>query len=412
MIENITSGQSQRDFYFTSESVTEGHPDKVCDCISDAILDAILTLDPDARVACETMASAEKIILSGEISTNHDLDKDFYSDIARETLNEIGYSNDEVGMDGSIVDIEVNIVKQSPDIARGLSQKNKKDQGAGDQGLMFGFACTETDQLMPLPIQISHELAKRLTDVRKNNSLDFLRPDGKTQVTIKYEGFKPVEISNVVIATQHDDLLKKFSNSIIKEQNYIKKCLVDDVVNPIISKYNIDFNESIIINGTGRFVKGGPGADTGLTGRKIIVDTYGGYARHGGGAFSGKDPSKVDRSAAYMARYVSRQIVMSGLAERCELQLAYSIGVAEPVSILVDSFGTGKIDDERITNLVCENFDFKPFNIIKDLELKQPLYGKLAAYGHLGREGLPWETNNIDENFLKSVKENLLWKTV
>ena len=368
MIENITSGQSQRDFYFTSESVTEGHPDKVCDCISDAILDAILTLDPDARVACETMASAEKIILSGEISTNHDLDKDFYSDIARETLNEIGYSNDEVGMDGSTVDIEVNIVKQSPDIARGLSQKNKKDQGAGDQGLMFGFACTETDQLMPLPIQISHELAKRLTDVRKNNNLDFLRPDGKTQVTIKYEGFKPVEISNVVIATQHDDLLKKFSNSIIKEQNYIKKCLVDDVVNPIISKYNIDFNESIIINGTGRFVKGGPGADTGLTGRKIIVDTYGGYARHGGGAFSGKDPSKVDRSAAYMARYVSRQIVMSGLAERCELQLAYSIGVAEPVSILVDSFGTGKIDDERITNLVCVNFDFKPFNIIKDLE--------------------------------------------
>jgi len=412
MIENITNSKNQREFYFTSESVTEGHPDKVCDCISDAVLDAILALDPEARVACETMASSEKIILSGEISTTHDLDKNFYIDIARETLNNIGYSSEDVGMNGSSVDVEVNIVKQSPDIARGLSQKNKKNQGAGDQGLMFGFACSETDELMPLPIQISHELAKRLTDVRKNNSLDFLRPDGKTQVTIKYDGFKPIEISKIVIATQHDDLLKKFSNSIAKEQNFIKESLIEEVVHPVISKYNIDFNESTIINGTGRFVKGGPGADTGLTGRKIIVDTYGGYARHGGGAFSGKDPSKVDRSAAYMARYVSRQVVLAGLAERCELQLAYSIGVAEPVSILVDSFGTGKIDDERITSLVCKYFDFKPFNIIKNLKLKQPLYGELAAYGHLGRKGLPWETKQINESFLKSVKESLLWKMV
>ena len=412
MIENIIGRENQREFYFTSESVTEGHPDKVCDCISDGVLDAILALDPDARVACETMASAEKIILSGEISTNLNLEKDFYINIARDTLNEIGYSNDDVGMDGSTVGIEVNIVKQSPDIARGLSQKNKKNQGAGDQGLMFGFACTETDQLMPLPIQISHELAKQLTDVRKSNNLDFLRPDGKTQVTIKYKGFKPIEISKIVIATQHDDLLKKFSNSIAKEQNFIKECLIKEVVNPVISKYNIAFDETIIINGTGRFVKGGPGADTGLTGRKIIVDTYGGYARHGGGAFSGKDPSKVDRSAAYMARYVSRQVVMSGLAERCELQLAYSIGVAEPVSIFVDSLGTGKIDDEKITDLVCKHFDFRPFNIINDLNLKQPIYGELAAYGHLGREGLPWETNDINLNFLKSVKDHLLWKIV
>jgi S-adenosylmethionine synthetase len=263
---------------------------------------------------------------------------------------------------------------------------------------------------MPLPIQMAHELAKRLTEARKSNQLDFLRPDGKTQVTIKYDGFKPVEISKIVIATQHDDLLNKFSRSIIKEQKYIKKGLIEEVVQPIVSKYDIKFTKNIIVNGTGRFVKGGPGADTGITGRKIIVDTYGGYARHGGGAFSGKDPSKVDRSAAYMARYVSKQIVLSGLAERCELQLAYSIGVAQPVSIFTETFGTGKINDDRITDLVCRYFDFRPFNIIKHLNLKQPIYQNLAAYGHLGREGLPWETNNIDTNFLRSIKDNLLWK--
>ena len=412
MIEKILQKANQREFYFTSESVTEGHPDKVCDCISDGVVDAILSLDSEARVACETMASAEKIIISGEISTKLDLDEQFYVNIARKVLNGIGYSNDNVGMNGNSVDVEINIVKQSPDIARGLSQKNKMNQGAGDQGLMFGFACNETDQLMPLPIQISHELAKQLADVRKSNQLDFLRPDGKTQVTIKYDGFKPVEISKIVIATQHDDLLNRFSKSITKEQNYIKKCLVDQVINPIISNYDIDFTNNIIVNGTGRFVKGGPGADTGLTGRKIIVDTYGGYARHGGGAFSGKDPSKVDRSAAYMARYVSRQIVLSGLADRCELQLAYSIGIAEPVSIFVDTFGTGKIDDDRITDLICKHFDFKPFSIINHLNLKQPIYGNLGAYGHLGREGLPWETDEIDSEFSSSVKDNLLWKIV
>ena len=404
--------ENQREYYFTSESVTEGHPDKVCDCISDGVLDSILSLDPDARVACETMASAKKIILSGEISTKLNLDKDFYIDVVRKSLNEIGYSSNSAGMIGDKVDVEVNIVKQSPDIARGLNQKNKKNQGAGDQGLMFGFACKETEQLMPLPIQMSHQLAEKLTEVRKSKTLDFLQPDGKTQVTIKYNGYTPIEISKIVIATQHNNLLKKFSNSETKEQDFIRESLIKEVINPILDKYQIDFNDNIIVNGTGRFVKGGPGADTGLTGRKIIVDTYGGYARHGGGAFSGKDPSKVDRSAAYMARYVSRQVVMSGLAERCELQLAYSIGVAEPVSILIDTFGTGQIDDDKITDIVCNHFDFKPFSIIKDLKLKQPIYRKLAAYGHLGRKGLPWETDKLKDSFLKSVKENLLWKTV
>ena len=397
----------KKSFLFTSESVSEGHPDKVADQVSDAVLDAILSNDPKARVACETMVTTGYAVVAGEIST------DCYVEIpqvVRNTIKNIGYTHSEMGFDYETCGVLVSLDEQSKDIAQGVDQGTKKEQGAGDQGLMFGFACNETDQLMPLPIQISHELAKKLTDVRKSSQLDFLRPDGKTQVTIKYDGFKPVEISKVVIATQHDDLLKKFSKNITKEQNYIRKCLIEDVIDPIVSKYNIDFTENIIVNGTGRFVKGGPGADTGLTGRKIIVDTYGGYARHGGGAFSGKDPSKVDRSAAYMARYVSRQIVLSGLAERCELQLAYSIGIAEPVSILVDTFGTGKIDDDRITNLVCRYFDFRPFNIIKHLNLKQPIYQNLAAYGHLGREGLPWETNNINTNFLRSIKDNLLWK--
>ena len=401
-----------KEFYFTSESVTEGHPDKVCDCISDAILDGIFRKDKDARVACETMASSKKIIISGEITTNQNLKKTFYSDIARKVLNDIGYSTDKVGMDGSKVDIEVHIVKQSPDIARGLDRKAKIDQGAGDQGLMFGFACNETKQLMPLPIYLAHQLAEKLTEVRKTNELDFLRPDGKTQVTIKYNGFKPIEISKVVIATQHDDLLKKFSGKVNKEQSFIRDSLIKSVVNPILSKYNIPSSGNIIVNGTGRFVKGGPGADTGLTGRKIIVDTYGGYARHGGGAFSGKDPSKVDRSAAYMARYVAKKVVSSGLAERCELQLAYSIGVAEPVSILVDTFGTGRIDDRKITKIVTDSFDFRPYSIIKYLDLKQPIYSNLAAYGHLGREGYPWEENKVDKIFDKNVKDNLLWKIV
>ena len=398
------------EFYFTSESVTEGHPDKVCDCISDAILDGILEKDSEARVACETMASSDKIIISGEISTKSKLEKSFYINIARQTLNNIGYNNISTGMDGNLVDIEVKIVKQSSDIARGLSQKKKNEQGAGDQGLMFGFACKETQELMPLPIQLAHELANKLTEVRKANMLDFLRPDGKTQVTIKYSGIHPIEISNIVIATQHRDMLSQFSNNITKEQSFIKSCLTEHVINPVLSKHNLPFSGDIIVNGTGRFVNGGPGADTGLTGRKIIVDTYGGYARHGGGAFSGKDPSKVDRSAAYMARYVARRVVGSGLAERCELQLAYSIGIAEPVSILANTFGTGIIDDKEITKLISNCFDFKPYSIIRYLNLKKSIYKNLAAYGHFGRNEYPWEIDKKDKAFMKAVKDRLLWK--
>ena len=400
------------EFYFTSESVTEGHPDKVCDCISDAILDAILEKDSEARVACETMASSDKIIISGEISTKSKLDKTFYVDIARKTLIDIGYNDIRTGMDGSSVDIEIKIVEQSSDIARGLNQKKKNDQGAGDQGLMFGFACKETDELMPLPVQMAHELSSKLAEVRKKEILDFLMPDGKTQVTIKYNGMDPIEISNVVIATQHKDMLVKFSRNIKREQSFIKSSLINYVINPVLLKYNIPFSGDIIVNGTGRFVKGGPGADTGLTGRKIIVDTYGGYARHGGGAFSGKDPSKVDRSAAYMARHVSKSVVSSGLAERCELQLAYSIGIAEPVSILANTFGTGVISDKEITELVSKYFDFKPYSIIKYLNLKRPIYSKLAAYGHFGRSEYPWELNKKNKKFKKAVKERLLWKIV
>ena len=398
------------EFYFTSESVTEGHPDKVCDCISDAILDGIFEKDSNARVACETMASSDKIIISGEISTKSKLDKSFYEKIVRDTLNSIGYNNLSTGMDGNTVDIEIKIVEQSPDIARGLNQKKKNEQGAGDQGLMFGFACQETEELMPLPIQMAHELANRLTEVRKSNILDYLMPDGKTQVTIKYDGIHPIEITNIVIATQHKDMLSQFSKSIKKEQESIRADLIEHVINPVLLKYEQPFSGDVIVNGTGRFVKGGPGADTGLTGRKIIVDTYGGYARHGGGAFSGKDPSKVDRSAAYMARHVAKCVVASGLAERCELQLAYSIGVAEPVSILASTFGTGVISDREITELVSEYFDFKPYSIIKYLNLKRPMYKELAAYGHFGRDEYPWESNKKNKRFKKMVKDRILWK--
>ena len=398
------------EFYFTSESVTEGHPDKVCDCISDAILDGIFEKDSNARVACETMASSDKIIISGEISTKSKLDKSFYEKIVRDTLNSIGYNNLSTGMDGNTVDIEIKIVEQSPDIARGLNQKKKNEQGAGDQGLMFGFACQETEELMPLPIQMAHELANRLTEVRKSNILDYLMPDGKTQVTIKYDGIHPIEITNIVIATQHKDMLSQFSKSIKKEQESIRADLIEHVINPVLLKYEQPFSGDVIVNGTGRFVKGGPGADTGLTGRKIIVDTYGGYARHGGGAFSGKDPSKVDRSAAYMARHVAKSVVASGLAERCELQLAYSIGVAEPVSILASTFGTGVISDREITELVSEYFDFKPYSIIKYLNLKRPMYKELAAYGHFGRDEYPWESNKKNKRFKKMVKDRILWK--
>jgi len=401
---------NNREYLFTSESVSEGHPDKVCDRISDAILDAILSKDNNARVACETMASSKKVIISGEITTKLRLSDDFYIEAAKKALDDIGYNTDESGFNCNKVDIEVNVVKQSSDIAMGLSQKNKSNQGAGDQGLMFGFACNETSELMPLPIQLSQRLAKKMADLRKSGELGFLQPDSKSQVTVKYRGYEPIKIDKVVMATQHNDMKKTFGNNIKKEQGFIKDAIIDLVIIPVLSDYNLPLSKDYVVNGTGRFVSGGPGADTGLTGRKIIVDTYGGYARHGGGAFSGKDPSKVDRSAAYMARYVAKQIVASGLSSRCEVQLAYSIGIAEPVSVFVDTFGTGKISDHDIQKLVISEFDFRPNAIIKKLNLKRPIYTQLTSYGHFGRNGLPWEKISKNSKFFKKAKEHLLWK--
>ncbi len=379
-------------YLFTSESVTEGHPDKVADCISDAILDAILAQDPESRVACETMITGAKnkdslkIFISGEITSDADVN---YSEIAEKTLREIGYNEE--------CNIETLIKPQSRHIAQGVDSDENHEQGAGDQGLMFGYACNETPQLMPLPIVLSHELAKQLTKVRKENILEGLCPDGKSQVTIEYgSDFKPVKVKKVVIATQHLDMIEsgQFSNEDL-EHAFIRENIIKHVILPTLNKYdNISYEEipnTAIVNGTGRFVEGGPVADVGLTGRKIIVDTYGGYAKHGGGAFSGKDPSKVDRSAAYMARYISKNIVASNIAECCEVQLAYSIGIAEPMSININSFGTAKISDSEIVDIVKKGFDLTPKGIIDTLDLKKPIYRRLAAYGHLGREGSSWE---------------------
>ena len=379
-------------YLFTSESVTEGHPDKVADCISDAILDAILAQDPESRVACETMITGAKnkdslkIFISGEITSDADVN---YSEIAEKTLREIGYNEE--------CNIETLIKPQSRHIAQGVDSDENHEQGAGDQGLMFGYACNETPQLMPLPIVLSHELAKQLTKVRKENILEGLCPDGKSQVTIEYNSdFKPVKVKKVVIATQHLDMIEsgQFSNEDL-EHAFIRENIIKHVILPTLNKYdNISYQEihnSAIVNGTGRFVEGGPVADVGLTGRKIIVDTYGGYAKPGGGAFSGKDPSKVDRSAAYMARYISKNIVASNIAECCEVQLAYSIGIAEPMSININSFGTAKISDSEIVDIVKKGFDLTPKGIIDTLDLKKPIYRRLAAYGHLGREGSSWE---------------------
>ena len=379
-------------YLFTSESVTEGHPDKVADCISDAILDAILAQDPESRVACETMITGAKnkdslkIFISGEITSDADVN---YSEIAEKTLREIGYNEE--------CNIETLIKPQSRHIAQGVDSDENHEQGAGDQGLMFGYACNETPQLMPLPIVLSHELAKQLTKVRKENILEGLCPDGKSQVTIEYgSDFKPVKVKKVVIATQHLDMIEsgQFSNEDL-EHAFIRENIIKHVILPTLNKYdNISYEEipnTAIVNGTGRFVEGGPVADVGLTGRKIIVDTYGGYAKHGGGAFSGKDPSKVDRSAAYMARYISKNIVASNIAECCEVQLAYSIGIAEPMSININSFGTAKISDSEIVDIVKKGFNLTPKGIIDTLDLKKPIYRRLAAYGHLGREGSSWE---------------------
>ncbi len=366
---------------FTSESVSEGHPDKVADQISDSILDAIFQQDPSARVACETMVNTGMVVLSGEITTSAVID---YNEIVRNRIKEIGYNSSDMGFDYNSCAVLTAMDKQSADIAMGVDEGDDKEQGAGDQGLMFGYASHETDVLMPAPITYAHRLVKRQAEVRKNGALPWLRPDAKSQVTFRYEDNKPVGIDAVVLSTQHSDDIKTET---------LREAVMEEIIKPILPAEWLDKDTKYFINPTGRFVVGGPVGDCGLTGRKIIVDTYGGMARHGGGAFSGKDPSKVDRSAAYAGRYVAKNIVAAGLADRCEIQVSYAIGVAEPTSISVDTFGTGKIDDARIVELVNEHFDLRAGGLVKMLDLLHPIYAPTAAYGHFGREDLnvSWE---------------------
>lgn len=389
---------------FTSESVTEGHPDKMCDKISDAILDEILKKDPMARVACETTCTTGIISIMGEITTDCYVD---FPKLAREVVLDIGYDRAKYGFDGTTCAVVTAIDEQSADIAQGVNAgyenreqggtDDENSTGAGDQGMMFGYACDETPELMPIPISLAHKMAKRLTEVRKNGTIDYLRPDGKTQVTVEYEDDKPIRVDTVVVSSQHSADI---------DINILREDIKREVILKTIPSDLIDDNTKFFINPTGRFVIGGPNGDSGLTGRKIIVDTYGGYARHGGGAFSGKDPTKVDRSAAYASRWVAKNVVAAGLAKRCEVQLAYAIGVAHPVSVMIDTFGTGTVSEEKIAEAVKKVFDLRPYAIIKRLDLRKPIYRELAAYGHMGREdlGVLWEKTDMVDALKEAVK--------
>jgi len=378
---------------FTSESVTEGHPDKIADQISDAVLDEVMRQDPKGRVACETLVTTGLVVVAGEITTSAHLN---YDEIARETVRQVGYDNAKYGFDSDTCAVVCTVKRQSPDIAMGVDTG-----GAGDQGLMFGFACDETEELMPMPIQLAHRLTQRLSEVRKNGKASFFRPDGKSQVTVEYRDGKPARVDCVVISTQHSDDVST---------DTLRSAVVEQVIHPIVPAHMLDSRTKFHINPTGRFVIGGPMGDAGLTGRKIIVDSYGGYSRHGGGAFSGKDPSKVDRSACYMARYIAKNVVAAGLATRAEVQLAYAIGVAEPVSVMVDSFGTSTIPEERITQLVRENFALTPKGIIETLDLRKPIYKPTAAYGHFGRTGpgFTWERTDRADALRKAANHGVV----